>query len=148
MALKLGIFIRKRISNQTIANPQNLCFKPKQTHLANPNQNPQTSTTDPQPIQTRIHSSTANPQITQMLMLIHTNTHEPLLTHSMASPKDHKNQHRSTPKPTSTTYPHHDAVTKTTREKKGTRESKRGLRVEEDEGVIKSEMKGLTVEDG
>ena len=57
---------------------------------------------NPQPIQTRIHSSTINPQITQTLMPIHTKTHESLLTHSMVPPKDHENQHRSTPKSTST----------------------------------------------
>ena len=77
-------------------------LKPKQTHLADPNQNHK----PPPPT--------------------HTKTHEPLLSHSTRLPlKDHKNQHRSTPKLTKTAYPHHHTVAKTTIERRKERERQR-----------------------
>ena len=93
-------------------------LKPKQTHLADPNQNHK----PPPPT--------------------HTKTHEPLLSHSTTLPlKDHKNQHRSTPKLTKTAYPHHHTVAKTTIERRKERENKERFESGKDEGVGESNEK-------
>ena len=95
------------IAGHLPSRPTKPLLKPKQTHLADPNQNHK----PPPPT--------------------HTKTHEPLLSHSTTLPlKDHKNQHRSTPKLTKTAYPHHHTVAKTTIERRKECESQRGLKVE------------------
>jgi len=139
--------ISKQNQNQTQTNPNQQIFLKTHTHdgelcQIGILQSPATSHRDPQslcsnqskptsPIQTKITNHHRRPttdpnQNHKPPPPTHTKTHEPLLSHSTTLPlKDHKNQHRSTPKLTKTAYPHHHTVAKTTIERRKERESQR-----------------------